>query len=165
MTAVVNKTLGTLSEITWDIITMSVFFAWTLLQLFVVYFFAATDSKEYFKYLDSLKIKKKKKATDEISPVLPISKFIDFRNPLQRSALKMSIFICGIKILTRVISEFFSPIPSSIVEVLVMIAAYLFDLLYGVLAYVIALIVFNVIYDILKTKKADEDNAPSAKEV
>ena len=106
---------------------------------------------------------KKSKTKKITTNVLPFAKLLDLSNPLQKSAFKMSILVCGVKILTRIINEFTMPAPASIVEVLVMIAYYLFDLLYGILAYVIALVVFSVIYDKLKSKKvADEDNAPSA---
>ncbi len=167
--------LGSAADITVELIYMSVYFALEMLQLWVVYLFATTDSS---KYLRSVAFEKSKKAKSHGKQqnqsvvdfkVLPIAKIINIYNPLQRSALKMSALICAVKIFIRIINDITFGAPTSFGEVLIMIIYYLSDLLYGVVAYIIALLVFNTVYERLKLgtntkKKTDEDSAPSVLE-
>ena len=93
--------------------------------------------------------------------MLPLSKMFDWYNPLQRSAMKMSILILVMKIISRILNDISIGAPHSFGEVMVMILYYLSDVLYGIVAYIIALITFNVVYDKLKEKETDEEESSS----
>ncbi len=164
--------LGSATDITIDLIYMGVYFVLEVLQLIVICFFATTDLNKYLKLIAFTKEKKGKKKGQKLPTedlkVLPISKIFNFYNPLQSSALKMSILICGIKIITRIINDITIGAPSSFGEILVMAVYYLSDILYGVVAYITAILVFNTIYEKLKKnddKKTDEDNSPSVLDI
>ncbi len=182
-------TLGSATDIALDVTYMLVYFALAMIQLFIVYWFATTDTNKYLKSIAFIKEKNEKNAKrrkgsqkkdvdkDEIKlpTVLPLTKFISWYNPLQRSAIKMGIFIAAIKIFSRLLNDITFGAPQSFGEVMIMVVYYLSDLLYGVIAYIISLLVFTAIYDKLKKKdryirqigekrKTDEEDTPSVLE-
>ena len=166
MNIFIYGTLGSSAQITIDLIYLFVYFGLEMLQLLIVYIFATTDSNKYIYHLElqkekSKKGKKKKEQLPQKSAVLPFSKFLDWYNPLQRSAIKMSIMILAMKILSRILNDIFIGAPQSFGEVMVMVLYYTSDILYGVVAYIIALITFNIVYDKLKAKKTDEEDSSS----
>jgi len=164
MNVFLYKTLGSATDIIIDVIYLLVYYIFEVLQLFIVYWFATTDSSRYLLHISNLKKSKKQKKGmgPEIKHVIPFAKFLDWYNPLQRSALKMGILIYAVKICTRILNDIIIGAPTSFGEVLVMIAYYLSDILYGLVAYIIALLVFTVIYEKSKAKKeADEEASPS----
>ena len=172
MNIAIYGTLGTSAQITVDIIYLLVYFSLEMLQLLIVYIFAVTDSNKYIYHLEMQKEKRKKASksknnkkdiqpAEQIKSVLPLSKMFDWYNPLQRSAMKMSILILVMKIISRILNDISIGAPQSFGEVMVMIMYYLSDVLYGIVAYIIALITFNVVYDKLKEKETDEEESSS----
>ena len=151
MNAVVYGTLGDGLQITIDIIYLSVYFVLQMLQLLVVYVFAGTDANKYKLYVSSLGTEKSSDAIEK-KFILPFSKFIDWYNPLLRSALKTSILILALKLFTRVINDVTYGAPTSIGEALLMVVYYVSDIIYGAVAYAIIVLVMAVIYDKLKKK-------------
>ena len=163
MNAVIYGSLGTLWEITMDIIYLLLYFALNMIQLLLVYFFATTDTGKYLRRAELSRSRKKNKGKAQpLSCVLPLCKFLDFSNPLQSSAFKMGALMFALKVFSRILNDISYGAPASFGEVLVMAAYYLSDLLYGVVAYLIALLIFTFIYDKLKKKEADEEGSPSA---
>lgn len=167
MNIFIYGSLGSVTDIAMDLVYLFIYFLLYMLQLLFVYFFAATDTNKYLRYVEftkSKKSKKRKQAETEakkLSYVLPLSKIFDRLNPLQRSALKMSILVFAIKIFSRLLNDISYGAPTSFGEVLVMIVYYLSDIIYGAVAYLIALLVFSFLYEKLK-EKTDEAEASSA---
>lgn len=173
MNVVTNGTLGNSTQITIDVIYLLAYFSLEMLQLLIVYIFAVTDSNKYMYHIEMKKSKskgkkgrKKQDDPDEKAFVLPFSSFFDWYNPLQRSAIKMSIMIIVMRIFSRILNDISIGAPKSFGEVMVMVLYYTSDILYGVVAYVIALITFNAVYDKLKVneKETDEEGSPSVLE-
>ena len=159
--------LGSVWEILNDVIYLTFYFLLNMIQLLIVYFIASADINKFLRRREISRHAEKKKGKQpetEASSVLPISKFFDRRNPLQRSALKMSILMIALKLLSRALNDISYGAPASFGEVLVMIAYYVSDILYGIAAYLIALIVFTFIYDKLKKLEAEETEVSSAPE-
>ena len=159
--------LGSIDDIVLDVIYLTVYFLFYMLQLLIVWLFATTDTNKYLRYIAFIKERKNKKGKvlpEDAEAVLPITKFFNRFNPLQRSAFKMSMLILAIKLFSRIINDIAYGAPSSFGEVAIMLVYYVSDLLYGLVAYVIALLVFTFIHSKAK-KKADENSVPSAKEL
>ncbi|MBQ2252023.1 MAG: hypothetical protein II329_03535 [Clostridia bacterium] len=164
MNVVIYGSLGNTSQIIIDVIYLGVYFVLYLLQLLVVYIFAATDSSRYISSLESLRASKRDKArqrAENIGSVLPFSKFIDWYNPLQRSAIKMSALITAIKVGTRIINDVSVGAPESFGEVMIMVVYYLSDLIYGAVAYIVAIFIITLFFE--RLKKKDGDVSPSDK--
>ncbi len=162
-----NGSLGSVEEIIIDVIYLSIYFILFMLQLFAVYLFAATDTNKYIRYMEFSKKKANKKnltSAEEYS-VMPFRKFFLKINPLQRSALKMSILIFLIRFISRLINDISYGAPESIGEVLIMAVYYLSDALYGIVAYIVALLVFSFVYERLAQKKTDEAIAPPVEHI
>lgn len=162
MNVVIYGTLGNTSQIIIDVIYLGVYFVLYLIQLLVVYIFAATDSSRYISSLEALRGSKRDKArqrAENIGSVLPFSKFIDWYNPLQRSAVKMSALITAIKVGTRIINDVSVGAPESFGEVMIMVVYYLSDLIYGAVAYIVAIFIITLFFE--RLKKKDGDVSPS----
>ena len=166
----VNGSIGSVDQIITDVVYLSVYYLLFMLQLLIVYLFAATDSRKYMQHLELMKSKKKKgRSSADEDPssefVFPFTKFYSYVNPLQRSALKMGILISAIKIFARILNDVSYGLPKSFGEVMVMIVYYLSDVIYGIAAYVIAIMIFNFVYEKTLNKKADEAEASSEYDV
>ena len=164
MNVVIYGSLGSTSQIIIDVIYLGVYFVLYLLQLLAVYIFAATDSSRYISSLEALRASKRDKArqrAENIGSVLPFSKFIDWYNPLQRSAVKMSALITAIKVGTRIINDVSVGAPESFGEVMIMVVYYLSDLIYGAVAYIVAIFIISLFFE--RLKKKDGDLSPSDK--
>ena len=164
MNVVIYGSLGSTSQIIIDVIYLGVYFVLYLIQLLVVYIFAATDSSRYISSLEALRASKRDKArqrVENIGSVLPFSKFIDWYNPLQRSAIKMSVLITAIKVGTRIINDVSVGAPESFGEVMIMVVYYLSDFIYGAVAYIVAIFVISLFFE--RLKKKDGDLSPSDK--
>ena len=164
MNVVIYGSLGNTSQIIVDFIYLGVYFVLYLIQLLVVYIFAATDSSRYISSLESLRASKRDKVrqrAENIGSVLPFSKFIDWYNPLQRSAIKMSALITAIKVGTRIINDVSVGAPESFGEVMIMVVYYLSDLIYGAVAYIVAIFIITLFFE--RLKKKDGDVSPSNK--
>ncbi len=162
MNVVIYGSLGNSQQIIIDVIYLSVYFVLYLLQLLAVYIFATTDSSHYLSSIEALRSSKRDKArakAEQIGSVLPFSKFIDWYNPLQRSAIKMGILITVIKVGTRIINDVFVGAPESFGEVMIMVVYYLSDFIYGAVAYLVALFIINLFFE--RLKKKDGDLSPS----
>ena len=159
--------LGSIDDIVLDVIYLTIYFLFYMLQLLIVWLFATTDTNKYLRYIAFIKERKNKKGKvlpEDAEAVLPITKFFNRFNPLQRSAFKMSMLILAIKLFSRIINDIAYGAPSSFGEVAIMLVYYVSDLLYGIVAYVIALLVFTFIHSKAK-KKADENSVSPAKEL
>ena len=164
MNVVIYGSLGSTSQIIIDVIYLGVYFVLYLIQLLVVYVFAATDSSRYISSLEALRASKRDKArqrAENIGSVLPFSKFFDWYNPLQRSAIKMSVLITAIKVGTRIINDVSVGAPESFGEVMIMVVYYLSDFIYGAVAYIVAIFVISLFLE--RLKKKDGDLSPSDK--
>ena len=164
MNVVIYGSLGSTSQIIIDAIYLGVYFVLYLIQLLVVYIFAATDSSRYISSLEALRASKRDKTrqrAENIGRVLPFSKFIDWYNPLQRSAIKMSALITAIKVGTRIINDVSVGAPESFGEVMIMVVYYLSDLIYGAVAYIVAIFIISLFLE--RLKKKDGDLSPSDK--
>lgn len=153
MNAVVYGTIGDGMQITIDVVYLTVYFCLQMLQLLVVYAFARTDSDKYKLYVSSSGAERSS-ASSEKKLILPFSKLIDWYNPLLRSALKTSLLILTLKLLTRVINDVTYGAPTSAGEVLLMVVYYVSDFIYGAVAYAMIVLVISVVYE--KLKKKDE---------
>ena len=164
MNAVVYGSIGNSLDITIDVIYLSVYFAFQMIQLLVVYIFSRTDSEKYLAYVESTKAKDQ--ACDEASrKILPFSKFIDWYNPLLRSVTKTAILILAIKLITRIINDITYGAPTSLGEVLLMTVYYLSDIIYGIVAYVIMALSISVLYDKVKQKSENKDEESPALDI
>ena len=164
MNVVIYGSLGSTSQIIIDAIYLGVYFVLYLIQLLVVYIFAATDSSRYISSLEAFRASKRDKTrqrAENIGRVLPFSKFIDWYNPLQRSAIKMSALITAIKVGTRIINDVSVGAPESFGEVMIMVVYYLSDLIYGAVAYIVAIFIISLFFE--RLKKKDGDLSPSDK--
>jgi hypothetical protein len=138
-----------------DVVYLSVYFALQMLQLLAVYIITSIDSSKFKLYAASLDDPKVKSRIEE-KKILPLSRLIDWNNPLQRSAIKMSALILAIKLITRIINDISYGAPESLGEVLIMIVYYLSDLIYGAVAYFIAIFVISRFYESVKKKNGTE---------
>ncbi len=171
MNIFIYGSLGSSTEILLDILHLSPYFVFEIVQLLTVYIITLIITRTYLlhktfgeskKYNKSSKIKNSKVVENKY--VLPFSKFISWENPLQRSAIMMGFVVAAVKIILRIANDIAMGAPISFGEVMVMIAYYLSDFLYGIIAYIIALLLFTSLYEILKVKKkTDEEESPSAK--
>lgn len=150
--SVIYGSLGNDTEILIDVIYLFIYFALQMLQLLIVYLFSRSDSTKFKIYVDSLD--SPKRSAEKPKKILPFSKLFDWNNPLLRSCTKMSLFIFGIKIVTRIINDVFYGAPTSFLEVLIMCVYYLSDILYGIVAYLLAILTISMLYD--RIKKKDE---------
>ena len=162
MNVVIYGSLGNTEQIIIDVIYLGVYFVLYLLQLLAVYIFAATDSSRYISSLEALRSSKSDKArarAERSGSVLPFSKFVDWYNPLQRSAIKMSALITGIKVGTRIVNDVVVGAPESFGEVMIMVVYYFSDFIYGAVAYLVSLFIINLFFE--RLKKKDGDVSPS----
>ena len=159
-------TIGTTEEIIADLISLSFYFILEAMQLLFVFIFSLSTAKSFLRAID-LSATKKVKSSKNTEHVLPIKKFINWYNPLLRSAVYMSIVIITFRVFSRIITDIGAGAPTSFGEVMIMIVNYLTDAVYGAVAYIIAILVFNVLYDrTTKTKpenenKTDEEAPPA----
>lgn len=162
MNAVIFGSVGTPEQLFIDVIYLAVYFALYLLQLLAIYMFATTDSSKYLSSIEALKGSpdaKKRELAAKSESILPFSRLINWYNPLQRSAVKMSALITGIKVGTRIVSDISFGAPESFGEVMIMVVYYLSDFLYGAVAYIVALLVMHLLFE--RLKKKDGDVSPS----
>lgn len=158
--------LGSIEEILVDVIYLIFYYLLYMLQLLAVYLFATTDTNRFLRYLALSKSKRSKKGKEPCetpSFVLPTAKLFDRINPIQRSAMKMSLLVFGVKVFSRVLNDISYGAPASFGEVLVMLIYYVSDALCGIVAYIIALLLFSFLYERLKAKAAEE-HSPTASE-
>ncbi len=182
----VEGTLGSSLSISLDLFYLLFYFAFTMLQLLIVYIFAVTDSGKYLRRVayersraekkakeSRAEKKKNKKATvavilDEKTKkeleVLPLKNLFDLKNPLLCSAFKMSLVIVGVKLISRILNDIQMGAPTTLPQVLVMIVYYLSDIIYGVIAYFMAMFVFSYAYDKLKLSPEDSENKEEAED-
>lgn len=136
------------------------------LQFGLILIFAIVIANSYLRSTEMLEQKiKKGKASQRIEQILPIKKYINWYNPLLRTAIYSSIIITAVRIFSRTISLLIT-IPDN---VMLIITDYLSDLIFGFAAYIIFIFIFNLLYDKLtkpskknnskKENKADENNS------
>ena len=136
------------------------------LQFGLILIFAIVIANSYLRSTEMLEQKiKKGKASQRIEQILPIKKYINWYNPLLRTAIYSSIIITAVRIFSRTIS-LLTTIPDN---AMLIITDYLSDLIFGFAAYMIFIFIFNLLYDKLtkpskknnskKENKADENNS------
>lgn len=136
------------------------------LQFGLILIFAIVIANSYLRSTEILEQKiKKGKAFQRIEQILPIKKYINWYNPLLRTAIYSSIIITAVRIFSRTISLLIT-IPDN---VMLIITDYLSDLIFGFAAYIVFIFIFNLLYDKLtkpskknnskKENKADENNS------
>lgn len=154
--------IGTKAEIIADLISLSFYFIIELVQLALVFTFASVCSSNYLRSVSILNGRGKKDS--RISHILPIKKYVDWYNPLLRSAIYSSITVTAFRFIARLITDIDAGLPSSFGEVMIIIINYLTDAVYGFVAYIIAIILFNFIYErLIKSDKINKENAPEDK--
>ncbi len=184
----IEGTLGSSLSVSLDLFYLLFYFAFTMLQLLAVYIFAVTDSNKYLLRIafernravktakENKAYKKNKKATVGVIldpktkkelEILPFKRMFDLKNPLLRSAFKMSLVIVGVKIVSRILNDIQMGAPINALQVVVMVLYYLSDVIYGVVAYFMAMLIFSYAYDKLKitpeeqSKEAEDDSSAS----
>ena len=126
--------IGTKAEIIADLISLSFYFIIELVQLALVFTFASVCSSNYLRSVSILNGRGKRDS--RISHILPIKKYVDW----------------------------YTPLPSSFGEVMIIIINYLTDAVYGFVAYIIAIILFNFIYErLIKSDKVNKENTSEDK--
>lgn len=164
--AVMYGSFGSVADIIVDVVYLLVYFILYMLQFSVVYVIAATDSSRYIRHAAYLKDKGRGNSRGFASgnvKVLPFKKFVDWYNPLQRSAVKASAFIAGIRIGMRIVNDVIFGAPTSFGEVMVMALYYVSDLLYGILAYAAMVLIIKSVYRHLTSQNAKKaENADSS---
>jgi len=88
--------------------------------------------------------------TVSLKGILPTVGVYSGSNPLQRSALLCALVFTGLRVISRIINDVSYGAPASISEILVMVIAYLSDILIGVVFYASALAVFSRVAKKLK---------------
>lgn len=141
------------------------------LQFGLILIFAIVIANSYLRSTEMLEQKiKKGKASQRIEQILPIKKYINWYNPLLRSAFYSSIIITAIRVLARTISIIISSANiGSANNIFLIITDYASDFIFGFAAYMIFIFIFNLLYDKLtkpskknnskKENKADENNS------
>lgn len=150
MNVAVYGTLGTAADIFVDVMYLCIYLGLQMVQLLLVYSFARVDSNKFRRYAETSAAKKT--AADE-RKILPLSKFWDWNNPLLRSAIKMSLLVIGLKIVSRIINDISYGAPTSFGEVMIMTVYYISDIVYGIVAYIAATLTISVFYDVVKVKE------------
>lgn len=156
MNVAVYGTLGSSADILMDIVYLCIYLALQMLQLLLVYIIARVDSNKFRLYASALE---SKKASAENKKILPLSKFLDWNNPLLRSTIKMSLLVLTLRIVSRIINDISYGAPSSFGEVMIMVVYYVSDIVYGIVAYVAATLTISVFYD--KIRVRPENSEPS----
>ena len=141
--------IGTEAELIADLMSLSFYFILELLQFLIVLLIASVISKNYLRSLELLKTSKRKQSKQP-EFILPISKFINWYNPLLRISVYSGITVVLFRVLSRVVTDIGAGAPTMVGEVLIMIVYYLSDVIYGIAAYLIAILVFNILYDMIK---------------
>ena len=159
MNVPIYGTIGEANEIIADLIVLSAYFLIQAVQFLIVFFIALAIAKSYKRSIMLLS-SQKKKSSAVVEHILPIKKFINWYNPLLRSAVYSSITIIVFNMLGRLITDIEYGAPTSFGEVMIMTVNYLADAIYGFAAYVIAIIVFNLLFEKLarESKKSEEKN-------
>ena len=150
-------TFGTKEEIIADLISLSFYFILELLQFFLVFIFVSICASSYLRSVAILT--QKNKTSPQVKHILPIKKYVDWYNPLLRSAIYSSIVITVFKFIARIITDIDAGAPSSFGEVMIIIINYITDAAYGFAAYILAILIFNLLFE----KLTKEDNANNDK--
>lgn len=155
-------TIGTKEEIIADIISLTFYFILEILQFILVFVFVSICVNNYLRSVDILT--QKGKSSSLIKHILPIKKYVDWYNPLLRSAIYSSIIITVFKIIARIITDIDAGAPSSFGEVMIMIINYVTDAAYGFAAYILAILIFNLLFEKLTKTNVKDEKDKSMKE-
>lgn len=92
--------------------------------------------------------------TDMVQDIFSSKKIFVRENPLHCSALATAIILSLAKLISRIYSDIYFGIPSSVAGICWMIAYYLSDILIAIISYAVSLFIFNYLNSKdLKTKK------------
>jgi hypothetical protein len=130
-----------------DFVSIGIYFVFDLLTVAVVLTVIAYEFQKYNSYLIEWKKVQRDLGNHQDAPILcPFEKLFSRANPLQVCALKVSILLSAVKIVSRIIFDVFYGAPTSISDLLIMIIYYLSDILIGVLVYAAMLWIFGLLY-------------------
>ena len=156
--------IGTESEIISGLINFFLSFSIELIQLLIVTIIASVTAKSYLRSIALADTKKSSLKGKKIEHVLPIKKFINWYNPLLRSAIYMAITVLVLRASSRIIADIEIGLPASFGEVLEIILGYFTDFVYAIVAYIVTIFIFNLLYDSFtkKRKEAKENNSSAS---
>ena len=156
--------IGTESEIIFGLINFFLSFSIELIQLLIVTIIASVTAKSYLRSIALVDTKKNSLKGKKIEHILPIKKFINWYNPLLRSAIYMAITVLVLRASSRIIADIEIGLPASFGEVLEIILGYFTDFVYAIVAYIVTIFIFNLLYDSFtkKRKEAKENNSSAS---
>ena len=119
-----------------DISSSAIYFGLDAVTGLIVIAIACYEFHKYHLHVKGWQKIQRARGNNITPPALyPFEKVYSNENPLQVCALKIAILLSGEKILSRIIFDLYYGAPTSILDLLIMIIYYLFDILLGVLAY------------------------------
>ena len=156
--------IGTEGEIIYGLINFILSFSIELIQLLIVTIIASVTAKSYLRSIALADTKKSSLKGKKIEHVLPIKKFINWYNPLLRSAIYMAMTVLVLRASSRIIADIEIGLPASFGEVLEIILGYFTDFVYAIVAYIVTIFIFNLLYDSFnkKRKEAKENNSSAS---
>ena len=156
--------IGTEGEIIYGLINFILSFSIELIQLLIVTIIASVTAKSYLRSIALADTKKSSLKGKKIEHVLPIKKFINWYNPLLRSAIYMAMTVLVLRASSRIIADIEIGLPASFGEVLEIILRYFTDFVYAIVAYIVTIFIFNLLYDSFnkKRKEAKENNSSAS---
>ena len=156
--------IGTEGEIIYGLINFILSFSIELIQLLIVTIIASVMAKSYLRSIALADTKKSSLKGKKIEHILPIKEFINWYNPLLRSAIYMAITVLVLRASSRIIADIEIGLPTSFGEVLEIILGYFTDFVYAIVAYIVTIFIFNLLYDSFtqKRKEAKENNSSAS---
>lgn len=158
---IIQGTLDLANDILWNLF----YLVGDLLLILISYLLITSTSKKYYHKRAVLTKAKSLFANDQSLDLkqedfYPFKKIFDKTNPLQLCLLKIAILFSATKILSRLIFDIGYGAPKDFLEVLIMFAYYLSDLLLGIVFYVFAILIFHRLFakmDQTKNEKKLDD--------
>lgn len=127
-----------------DIFSTVIYFGLDLITCLIVIWITFYECNKYVSYLKVWKKVQRDLGKDTTPPALwPFEKVFSKKNPLQVCALKVGILLSAVKIISRIIFDFYIGAPTGISDLLIMIIYYLSDILIGVVMYAAMLGIFG----------------------
>ena len=129
-----------------DVLSIVIYFVLDMITALVVVLIALGEFKHYRRYLTEWKKCRRNAGEDATPPALcPFEKVLSKENPLQVCALKIGILLSAIKVISRIIFDFYIGAPTGLSDFLIMVIYYLSDILIGVVVYAAMLGIFTLL--------------------
>ncbi len=154
-------TIGSFKYIVFTSIPILTSILLCITSLIVLYLIVASKRKKFFTPVRSLRKMNIKNTYDP--QLLPVKNIYSRSNPLQISALAMSIIIVAPKLILHLTDNIIYGFSSELGGIIGLIISYLTDIAYGFLAYIISMLIFSFAHDKLVVKNTDEADTPSEK--